>query len=198
VIGTTGSSGAVAQRREAKTAAIVAAAWDLAGRNGLAGLSLRDLAAAVGMRQPSLYEYFASKDALYDAMFADGNRALLARLRSLDLPDDPRDALKAYVRGYVAFAMEDLTRCALLFERHLPGFEPSAESYAIAEEALRPLAELAVAAGATDQADVDCVVAVAAGFLQAQVANEPTTDRWVRHIDRVIDLLVDDAIQRSR
>ena len=36
---------------------------------------LRDLAAMVGLRQPSLYAYFDSKHALYDAMFAEGNRA---------------------------------------------------------------------------------------------------------------------------
>ena len=41
------------------------------------------------MRQPSLYEYFDSKHALYDAMFADGNRQLLARLDALKLPRDP-------------------------------------------------------------------------------------------------------------
>ena len=38
------------------------------------------------MRQPSLYEYFDSKHALYDAMFADGNRQLLARLDQLSYP----------------------------------------------------------------------------------------------------------------
>ena len=38
------------------------------------------------MRQPSLYEYFDSKHALYDAMFADGNRQLLERLDAAQAP----------------------------------------------------------------------------------------------------------------
>ena len=76
----------VAQRRQAKVASIVAAAWKLAREHGIAGVSLHALAREVGMRQPSLYEYFDSKNALYDAMFADGNRQLLDRLDQLSLP----------------------------------------------------------------------------------------------------------------
>ena len=54
----------VQQRREAKVALIVEAAWDLARRDGITQVSMRDLAKAVGMRQPSLYAYFDSKNAL--------------------------------------------------------------------------------------------------------------------------------------
>ena len=46
------------------------------------GVACMRLAREVGMRQPSLYEYFDSKHALYDAMFADGNRQLLERLET--------------------------------------------------------------------------------------------------------------------
>jgi len=57
-------------------------------RTRRAGLSLPALAREVGMRQPSLYESFDSKRALYDAMF-DGNRQPLERLDALRLPPDP-------------------------------------------------------------------------------------------------------------
>jgi AcrR family transcriptional regulator len=176
---------------------IVRAAWELARDHGIAGISLRELAGSVGMRQPSLYEYFGSKDQLYYAMYADGNRQLLARIESLELPEDPRAALKAFVRAWLAFAMDDVARCELLFQRHLPGFSPSAESYALAEAALGHLVELAAGAGVSDPGDIDCIVALAAGLMDAQGANDPTGDRWVRHTDRLIDLLVDDALQRS-
>ena len=117
-------------------AAIIAAAWDLARIHGIGGVSLHALAREVGIRQPSLYAYFDSKHALYDAMFADGNRQLLERLDRLDLPDDPRTAVKAFVRAFVTFALEDLARCTLLFQRPIPGFVPSAESYAGAQAVL--------------------------------------------------------------
>ena len=89
----------VAQRRETKISSIVEAAWGLAQEHGIQLVSLRDLAKEVGMQQPSLYVYFDSKNALYDAMFADGNRQLLATLEAIDLPVDPRSALKVYPRA---------------------------------------------------------------------------------------------------
>ena len=149
------------------------------------------------MRQPSLYEYFDSKHALYDAMFADGNRQLLARLDTVKLPTDRRKALKRMLHAFVDFALEDPARCELLFERHIPGFVPSAVSYALAEEALGRVVDVMQQAGVRDQGDIDCLVAVTAGLMQAQLANDPGGTRWVRHLDRMIDLVLDDATRRS-
>src|SRR6266700_3818152 len=99
--------GKVAQRRETRTAEIVASAWELAQEHGIGGLSLHALAREVGIRQPSLYEYFDSKHALYDAMFADGNRQLVDRLDALKLPKNGRAAVKTFMRAFVDFALED-------------------------------------------------------------------------------------------
>src|SRR3984893_8469399 len=137
----------VTNRREAKVALIVASAWKLAREHGIAGVSLHALAREVGMRQPSLYEYFDSKHALYDAMFADGNRQLLERLDALTLPQDPRAGLKKVMGAVVAFALEDPARYELLFERHVPGFTPSPEPHALAEEALERARKLMDAGG---------------------------------------------------
>lgn len=186
----------VAQRRQARIAGIVACAWNLAREHGIAGVSLHALAREVGIRQPSLYEYFDSKHALYDAMFADGNRQLLERLDAVELPADSRAALKKLLRAFIDFALEDPARCELLFERHLPGFTPTPESYALAEEALGRVVAVMRDAGVTDQGDIDCLVAVTAGLMEAQLANDPGGDRWVRHLDRMIDLHLDDAQRR--
>ena len=192
------TAGKVAQRREAKVAAIVAAAWKLAGEQGLAGLSLHGLAREVGMRQPSLYGYFDSKHALYDAMFADGNRRLLERIEAATLPRDPRSALKKFLATFMAFALEDPARSELLFQRHIPGFVPSPESYALAEQALEHFGKLMHGAGVTNQADIDCLVAMIGGLMEAQLSNDPGGNRWTRHLNRLVDLIVDDAIARRR
>jgi AcrR family transcriptional regulator len=190
-------TGKVAQRREAKMASIIEAAWRLAREQGVGSVSLHALAREVGMRQPSLYEYFDSKHALFDAMFADGNRQLLARLEALRLPRDPRAALKKYINTFVAFAVEDDARNSLLFLRTIPGFTPSPESYALAERALGGVVTLLDAAGVTRQDDIDCIVAMTAGLIEAQMSNDPGGTRWIRHVDRLVDLLVDDALARS-
>jgi AcrR family transcriptional regulator len=190
--------GKVAARREAKAALIVASAWKLARQHGIAGVSLHALAREVGMRQPSLYEYFDSKRALYDAMFADGNRQLLQRLDVLKLPRDPRAALKKHMRTFMSFAIEDAARCELLFQRHIPDFTPSPESYALAEDALGRAAKLLHEAGVTQQGDIDCMIAMVAGLLDAQMSNDPGGDRWTRHLNRLVDLFIDDAITRSK
>jgi AcrR family transcriptional regulator len=188
----------VAQRREAKVAAIVESAWELARKHGVAGVSLHALAREVGMRQPSLYAYFDSKLALYDAMFADGNRQVLDRLDTVKLPRNPRTALKKFTAAFVAFAIEDPARYELLFERHIPGFTPSPESYLLAEDVLGRAYKVINEAGVTDQGDVDCVVAMIAGLMQAQTSNDPGGNRWTRHLNRLIDLYVDDAMNRSK
>ncbi len=187
----------VAQRRETKIASIVDAAWGLARRDGIQVLSLHALAKEVGMRQPSLYAYFDSKNALYDAMFAAGNRELLARLDSLELPGDPRVALKVLLRAFAGFALADPARHSLLFRRVIPGFEPSPESYALAVDALSHVLAVMNDAGVTDSGDVDCMIAMVAGLIEAQLSNEPGGDRWLRHLDRMVDLLADDAHVRK-
>jgi len=191
--------GKVAERREARTAEIVEAAWKLAAIHGIGGFSLHGLAREVGIRQPSLYEYFDSKLALFDAMFADGNHRLLERMDALDLPDDPRGALKVMMRAFVDFAVEDVPRQALLFTRAIPGFEPSPESYALAEDALARAGALLRAAGMRAQGDVDCFIAMVGGVIAAQNSNDPGGNRWVRHLDRLIDLYLDHLpTRRSR
>ena len=183
----------VAQRREAKIASIVAASWTLARERGIQLVSLRDLAKEVGMQQPSLYAYFDSKNALYDAMFADGNRQLLETLDAIDLPADPRAALKACLGTFATFAVVDPARNSLLFRRVIPDFEPSPESYAVAQEALARIVRVMNAAGVTDQGDIDCLVAMTAGLIEAQLSNEPGGDRWLGHLNRMTDVLVDNA-----
>jgi AcrR family transcriptional regulator len=190
-------TGSVAKRREAKTAAIVACAWALAREHGIAGVSLHALAREVGMRQPSLYEYFDSKNALYDAMFADGNRQLLERLDAVRFSAEPRDALKQWLAVFTAFSCEDPARQQLLFARPIPGFVPSPGSYALAEQVLGHAVTLMRAAGVTEQGDIDCIVAMTAGLTDAQIANDPGGTRWLRHLNRLVDLLVDDAIARG-
>ncbi|MGA8046951.1 MAG: helix-turn-helix domain-containing protein [Dermatophilaceae bacterium] len=188
----------VARRQERTRAEILEAAWQVAAEEGIAGLSLREVADRVGLRTPSLYSYYTSKHDLYDAMFAAGNRDLIAQFRTLDQPTDTHERARAYLRGFVDFCVADPARYQLLFQRTIPGFEPSPESYALAEEAYelavrRPLAEV----GVTDQAAVDLATAIGAGLAAQQLANDPAGDRWTRLTDAAADLILDHAPRRT-
>ncbi len=63
--------------------AILDAALDLFAEKGFFGTSLRDVAAAVGVRESALYNYFPSKDALFDALIATDHEEKTERLAAL-------------------------------------------------------------------------------------------------------------------
>jgi AcrR family transcriptional regulator len=186
------------RRREAKRATILAEAWILAHRDGLAAISLRDLAESVDLRQPSLYAYFDSKLGLYDLMFADGNRQLLDRVESLPERDDQRNALVEFVETLVQFSTEDVVRHQLLFQRTIPGFEPSPTSYSLALEFYEIARQRLAAAGASDPEDVDVFSALVNGLAHQQVANDPGGDRWVRLAGRAVDMFLADVDRRRQ
>jgi len=187
-----------AERRESTTSEILAAAWELAASQGLAGLSLRELAQKIGMRPPSLYWYFDSKNAIYDAMFLQGNRQLLARMAEVDWPSDAKSILRVCARGFVEFCVEDAPRFQLLFQRTIPGFVPSPEAYALAVEVVEQMRARLAAAGLRDPAVFDMLTALVSGIAAQQIANEPGGDRWVRLIDDMIDLCADHFLSQQK
>lgn len=186
-----------AERHEATRTEILEAAWELARTQGLAALTLRDVARKIGARPPSLYWYFDSKNAIFDAMFADANRQLLQRLAEQRWPHDPREVLRLLARVVVEFSAEDVARYQLMFQRTIPGFEPSPESYGLAVEVLEQGRARFLAAGLTDPADFDLATAVTAGLAAQQNANEPGGDRWLRLIDDAVDMYFDHVITRK-
>src|ERR1039458_2117589 len=125
-----------AERYAATRREILDAAWDLVRAGGLGSLAMRELGARVGMRAQSLYAYFPSKYAIYDAMFAESNRELLRRLNDLPAARDPIRGLRRLARVFLDFCIEDPERYELLFQRPIPRFEPSPESYAPANDVL--------------------------------------------------------------
>jgi AcrR family transcriptional regulator len=63
--------------------AILDAALDLFAEKGYFGTSLRDVAGAVGVRESALYNYFAGKEALFDAILAAHQDSKIERLAPL-------------------------------------------------------------------------------------------------------------------
>lgn len=182
-----------AERRQATKAEILEAAWEIARAEGLAAVSLRDIAARVGMRPPSLYSYFASKHAIFDAMFAQGCREFVEAEPWREMNGDPRHDLGRVLRYFVGFCAADPARYQLLFQRTIPGFEPSPESFAISQESLDRIAGHFARAGLDDPRSIDLFTALGTGLADQQISNDPGGDRWIRLIDDAVDMFYDYA-----
>lgn len=175
-------------RRHAETRSeILAAAWELARRDGLLSISLRELGRHVGLKASSLYSYFDSKGALYDAMFRQGYRDL--QDVSLGWALDGADPMASFAeanRRFLRFCCDDPVRYQLLFQRTVPGWEPSVESYALALEFLGRLRTALSSIGITDERAIDVWTAITTGLASQQVSNDPGGDRWLRLVDDVV------------
>jgi AcrR family transcriptional regulator len=184
-----------ADRHAATKREILDVVWGLARDRGLAGWTLRDVATAVGMRAPSLYGYFDSKNAVYDAMFADGYAALLERTERThaDLIDRgvaPVDIVRAAAELFFTFCIEDPARMQLLFLRTIPGFEPSESAYALARQPFEQMTGVLASAGLGAPEHVDLWTALLTGLATQQVSNDPGGDRWRRLVDPAVDMFL--------
>ncbi len=184
-------------RHEAARQEILDVAWEMVRSEGLNSLSLRALARAVGIEPQSLYTYFPSKHAVYDAMFAEGNRELLRRMRETHWPDEPREVLRTLGELILRFDVEDTARCHLLFDRVIPGFEPSEDSYAVAKQALDHCVWALDRIGLGDEVSVDLLTSLSAGLSAQQRADDPGADRCLGCSTTCWDMFLDDALKRG-
>src|SRR5450759_3748115 len=177
-------------RRRSARDAIVRAAWALVGEVGLAGLSLRDLARRAGITTPTVYAYFESKNAIYDAMFGQAATEFADRMAEQIDGDGPHESLATYARRFVEFCISDPARYQLLFQRTLPGFEPSPESFAPAIRALANAHELLALHGITEERHIDLSTALITGLVDQQISNDPGGDRWTGLVDESVTMLL--------
>lgn len=182
-----------AERREATRREIVEAAWEIARAEGLSSVTLREVAARVGMRSPSLYTHFASKNSIYDAMFGQAWSDFLqvATERMASLPKAPRAALLAMSEAFFDFSVTDLARFQLMNQRVIPDFQPSPESYAPSVATLERGREELQRIGIDQPEDVDLYVSLVGGLIDSQLANDPGGDRWRRLLPRAMDMFAD-------
>jgi AcrR family transcriptional regulator len=175
-------------RRQQTIDEIIEVAVRLMADNGVAGLSLGEVARQMGMRTPSLYGYFPSKNALYDAVFARGAQSVLD---AVGTPDElVREAASAYDalllagRAMARWCMANQVYAQLLFWRTVPDFTPSPGAYAPAIELVGRtralLASLRDRGLLRADADIDAAVrdwtVLISGVLSQQLANAPEED----------------------
>jgi AcrR family transcriptional regulator len=184
------------------TALILQAARDVMREKGVADLNLQEVARRVGMRAPSLYNYFPNRAAIYEALFAMGMRMYRERLERHTAEDGATwQGLQRTMEDYLSFATEQPELYQLLFERPVPGFVPSAEGLAEAAKLVevgQRLSAQAIASGAipsphSPEVTANLLIALMHGFTAQHLANEPHlppgSGRFGSLIPVVIDLL---------
>jgi AcrR family transcriptional regulator len=126
----------VTKTSEAK---IVAAARRIVREQGCEALTQRAVAAAVGVKAPSLYKRFRDKAALLGAVRAEAFVDLEARLRAAAQGQPPAAAFLRIAAAFRAFAAECPDLYRLMFDPALQSVDRAAESRALApfEAALR-------------------------------------------------------------
>jgi AcrR family transcriptional regulator len=104
-------------RRQNARAALLASAWEMVREDGLAALSLRELARRAGITTPTVYAYFESKNAIFDAMFGEAAQSFADLKAEMPLSDDPRHDLQAETKAFVEFCTSDVARYQLFTRR---------------------------------------------------------------------------------
>jgi len=90
-------------------------------------LTVRRIAAAAGTTTMALYTGFGSRDGLLDVVYARGFEQLGQQMAPAAQVADPAEAVLELLGAYRAFALANPGLYGLLFERVLPGFDPSPE-----------------------------------------------------------------------
>lgn len=99
----------------------LAAAHALFAERGFTAVTMDDVAAAVGVTKPLLYNYFGNKERLYLACLEESADALVSTvLDAVAAADRPPDALGDGIRAFFRFVSEDRSSWAVLFDETIP------------------------------------------------------------------------------
>lgn len=89
------------RRKDARPDEIISAALAEFGEKGFASTSMGSIAARAGISRPTVYLYYPTKDAIFEAAVTDRMGALVARTQDILAVDAPFDAmLEQVLRSY--------------------------------------------------------------------------------------------------
>jgi AcrR family transcriptional regulator len=171
-----------ARRRQETIREILDIARGVMTEEGVNGLSLAEVARRLGVKPPSLYKYFPSLMAIYDALFLEGQRENLEVMRGAMQRGEPGlDALIAGLDASGQWGLDNRALAELLFWRPVPSFTPSPEAFAVSMEMVElqrgaladAVAKGELGPGANDESAIYLVSTLIAGALGQAIANEP-------------------------
>jgi AcrR family transcriptional regulator len=107
--------------RELRMEQTLAAAHTLFAARGYATVTMDEVAAAVGVTKPLLYNYFGNKERLYLACMEPAGDALLAAVvDAIGQTPTPEQALRSGIHAFFEFVDRDRSAWRVLFDETLP------------------------------------------------------------------------------
>jgi AcrR family transcriptional regulator len=168
------------RNRELMIETILDTARAIMREEGVAGLSMQELARRLDMQAPSLYNYFDGKMDLYDALFRLGFKLFAEHLEQAVVGTQAwQEELRLIFEAYMGFALQNPDLYQLCFERPVPGFVPSDESLQFSFDQLRAAYERVRSWHANIQTDLspeqttDLAIAMMHGLTALHLSNEP-------------------------
>jgi AcrR family transcriptional regulator len=156
-----------ARNREEVIRGILDTACAVIRDDGVAALNMHEVARRVGMRAQSLYSYFPSKTALYEALFVLGMRMYNQRTAQVIARYGLSwDLIPAALTTFMEFAYDYPELYQLIFQRPVPGFVPSEEG----------IAEMMKLVGASQHVITSLIEA---GVIQSDVSAEQTNNLFI-------------------
>lgn len=117
-------------------------AWAQIATAGASALSLNAIAKQMGMTGPSLYRYFANRDALITELITDAYRSLADAFHTAAEPGADLATLAHTLRQW---ARDDPQRYFLLYGTPVPGYHAPDDVTAVASEIMTPLLDACAA-----------------------------------------------------
>ena len=107
-------------RASSTETSILEAARDLLAQGGIDALSMRAVAARVGVSATAIYNYFENKQALVQSVISSGFERFDGYLREAvaDRPPGSAERLEALGEAYIRFALENREYFRVLFATH--------------------------------------------------------------------------------
>lgn len=101
----------MSKKAEAKKEQILQSAKAVFGRLGYSKATLDDIAESIGMKKPSLYYYYKSKELLFIEAFSQEWRESLSRMKRIaDQEPNPHERLLLYIRSSLRYYQEIVTQ----------------------------------------------------------------------------------------
>ena len=199
----------ISARRQVTIDEALRHAVEIMTEQGVAALSISEIARRMEIRPPSLYKYFPSLNSVYDVLFGRGMKShtdtVLAAMTAAPIG---LQQVKAGAVTSVRWCVENRALAQLLFTRPIPNFEPSAAAFEPSIDSMnwtsKKFAELIELGYLRPDTDLDEFMAlftvVISGLINQQFANEPTatyeTGSFSSRTARAVDVLLADYLPR--